>query len=248
MTKARVNADNVTADIAGVTAGTGITGGGTSGTVTITNDMATTIAAKGDLLAGTANDAYSALTVGANGTVLTAASGETTGLSWAAPAAGSMTLLSTTSLSGTSVTISSIDQTYNHLQIYIEDWQSSDNGGVGFLRVNSNTTSPNYRYHGIIGDKNGSTSTSGSYGTQIVTGPQTVTNGDQNNTIVYDIYFYTSAVKKVGNLYSYYSSDGTQGTVALYQAIFINETSAINSITLLSNATQAGTVKIYGVK
>jgi hypothetical protein len=159
-----------------------------------------------------------------------------------------MTLLSTTSLSGTSTTISSISQSYNHLQIYIEDWQSSDNGGVGFLRVNSNTTSPNYRYHGILGDKNGSTSTNGSYGTQIVTGPQTVTNGDQNNTIVYDIYFYTSAVKKVGNLYSYYSSDGTVGTVALYQAIFINETSAINSITLLSNATQTGTVKIYGVK
>ena len=42
MTKARVNADNVTADIAGVTAGTGITGGGTSGTVTIAIDTATT--------------------------------------------------------------------------------------------------------------------------------------------------------------------------------------------------------------
>jgi hypothetical protein len=85
VTRARTNADNVTADIAGITAGTGITGGGTSGTVTITNDMATTIAAKGDLLAGTANDAYSALTVGANGTVLTAASGQATGLEWAAP-------------------------------------------------------------------------------------------------------------------------------------------------------------------
>jgi hypothetical protein len=41
-TKARVNADNVTADIAGITAGTGITGGGTSGTVTIAIDTATT--------------------------------------------------------------------------------------------------------------------------------------------------------------------------------------------------------------
>jgi hypothetical protein len=42
VTKARVNADNVTADIAGITAGTGITGGGTSGTVTIAIDTATT--------------------------------------------------------------------------------------------------------------------------------------------------------------------------------------------------------------
>jgi hypothetical protein len=85
MTKARTNADNVTADIAGITAGTGITGGGTSGTVTITNDMATTIAAKGDLLAGTANDAYSALSVGSNNLVLTADSAQATGLKWAAP-------------------------------------------------------------------------------------------------------------------------------------------------------------------
>ena len=38
MTKARDNADNWAADITGVTAGTGITGGGTSGTVTVTAD------------------------------------------------------------------------------------------------------------------------------------------------------------------------------------------------------------------
>ena len=38
MTKARVNADNASADIQGVTAGTGLTGGGTSGTVSIAVD------------------------------------------------------------------------------------------------------------------------------------------------------------------------------------------------------------------
>lgn len=43
MTKARVNADNVTADIAGITASTGLTGGGTSGTVTLAIDTATTV-------------------------------------------------------------------------------------------------------------------------------------------------------------------------------------------------------------
>jgi hypothetical protein len=42
VTKARTNADNVTADIAGVTAGTGITGGGTSGTVTLAIDTGVT--------------------------------------------------------------------------------------------------------------------------------------------------------------------------------------------------------------
>ena len=71
-------------DIESVTAGTGISGGGSSGEVTITNSMATAIDAKGDLVVGTGADTFSKLGVGANGTVLTAASGQATGLQWAA--------------------------------------------------------------------------------------------------------------------------------------------------------------------
>lgn len=71
-------------DIAGVTAGIGISGGGTSGTVTITNDMATTIDAKGDLIGGTGADTYARLAVGTNGQVLTADSTASTGMKWAA--------------------------------------------------------------------------------------------------------------------------------------------------------------------
>jgi hypothetical protein len=74
-------------DITGVTAGTGISGGGTSGTVTVTNSMATAIDAKGDLIAGTAADTFDRLAVGANDTVLTADSTAATGLKWAAAAA-----------------------------------------------------------------------------------------------------------------------------------------------------------------
>ena len=81
-------ASGATGDIEGVTAGTGISGGGTSGTVTITNSMATAIDAKGDLVPGTGADTFSRLAVGANGTVLTADSAEATGLKWAAPASG----------------------------------------------------------------------------------------------------------------------------------------------------------------
>lgn len=75
-------------DIEGVTAGTGISGGGTSGTVTITNSMATAIDAKGDLVVGTGADTFSRLAVGTNGHTLVADSAETTGLKWAAPGGG----------------------------------------------------------------------------------------------------------------------------------------------------------------
>jgi hypothetical protein len=76
-------------DISGVTAGTGISGGGTSGDVTITNSMATAIDAKGDLVAGTGADAFARLGVGTNGQVLTADSTAATGLAWATASSSS---------------------------------------------------------------------------------------------------------------------------------------------------------------
>ena len=81
------------ADIEGVTAGTGLTGGGTSGTVTLALDSAAVIAptivdAKGDIIAASADNTPARLAVGTNGQVLTAASGEATGLQWATPTPG----------------------------------------------------------------------------------------------------------------------------------------------------------------
>ena len=73
---------NDVGDITAVTAGTGISGGGTSGAVTITNSMATAIDAKGDLVVGTGADTFSRLAVGTNDYFLQAASGEATGQKW----------------------------------------------------------------------------------------------------------------------------------------------------------------------
>jgi hypothetical protein len=73
-------------DITGVTAGTGISGGGTSGTVTVTNSMATAITTAGDLIKGTGSGTFDRLGIGSTGQVLTVAAGAP---SWATPAGGS---------------------------------------------------------------------------------------------------------------------------------------------------------------
>lgn len=128
-----------TGDITGVAAGTGISGGGTSGDVTITNSMATAIDAKGDLIAGTGADAFARVAVGTNGQVLTADSGASTGVSWASPASGSYTQLATGSLTGSTVTISSISSSYKDLVLVINN-MSLSNSDEFTIQLNGQTS------------------------------------------------------------------------------------------------------------
>jgi hypothetical protein len=146
MTKARTLADNFAADINGITAGTGITGGGTSGTVTVTNSMATAIDAKGDLVVGTGADTFSRLAVASTaGYLLSVDSGETTGLKWAAPASGGETLISTTTLTGSSVLLDNIPSTYNDLKLIIRDYlPASDNYSLR-MRYNDDANANRHR-------------------------------------------------------------------------------------------------------
>ena len=105
-------ASGATGDIEGVTAGVGISGGGTSGTVTITNDMATTITASGDILIGTGNGTYDNLPIGTTGQVLTA---DTTvspyKVKWATAAGGGKVLQVVSSTTTTQTTIASTSLT-----------------------------------------------------------------------------------------------------------------------------------------
>jgi hypothetical protein len=141
---------NDVGDITAVTAGTGISGGGTSGAVTITNSMATEITAKGDLIVGTGSATFDNLSAGANGRALVADSTAATGLAYSsnAPLAG-LSLLSTTTLTGAStITVSGISNK-SLLQIVIVDASSVNGNTTIGIRYNGDSTSGRYVYAGL---------------------------------------------------------------------------------------------------
>jgi hypothetical protein len=143
-------ASGATGDIEGVTAGIGISGGGTSGTVTVTNSMATAIDAKGDLVAGTGADTFAKLTVGANNTVLTADSAEATGLKWAAAAGGgaNWSLLNAggTALTGAqTITVSGISGK-DKIMVLFKSASTGSASSEMSLQLNTDTGSNYYRF------------------------------------------------------------------------------------------------------
>jgi hypothetical protein len=232
-------ASGATGDIEGVTAGVGISGGGTSGTVTVTNSMATAIDAKGDLVPGTGADTFSRLAVGANGTVLTADSAEATGLKWAAASAGGMTLLSTTTLSGTTTTVSSINQTYTDLMIIINNpYQTTGNS----MYARPNNVSSIGRLTGTRGN-----SIDTDYQDEIQTMPLG-TGSDVLNTTVILINQYANSTYSKPTTY-YGASRSSYGYVYQYGGV-LSIAAAITSMSFTANAGSfsGGQVLIYGVK
>jgi hypothetical protein len=166
--------NNDTGDITGVTAGTGISGGGTSGTVTVTNSMATEITAKGDLIVGTGNATFDNLPVGSNAQILVADSAEATGLKWATPAAAAsgLTLIQRSTFSGVANTGTTFDNiftsTYKTYLVVVEEITAV---------TYSNALQVQFRYAGPT------TQTTGYYGNaiQLVYTSATVANTGTNN-------------------------------------------------------------------
>jgi hypothetical protein len=235
-------------DITAVTAGTGISGGGTSGDVTVTNSMATALTTKGDLTPATGSAAFARLGVGANDTVLTADSTAATGLKWATPAAGGMTLLSTTTLSGASTTVSSISQSYQDLYIIIDGVTNSTANGQ--FRVNPNaSTSAGYQAQiERYGSSNDATSGVSAGYIQLAGSSQPSLRTDATNVWYLQIRNYAAGTLKPFSFTSWFIPPSStmliegQGTLVLGAAI----TSLV-----FANAGgnwAGGTVKIWGVK
>ena len=245
-------ASGATGDIEGVTAGIGISGGGTSGTVTVTNSMATAIDAKGDLVAGTGADAFSRLGVGANNTVLTADSAEATGLKWATPAGGGgLTLIASGTLSSTSVVVSSIPGTYKHLMVsvYAATWDTAnDTMAVTYNSVTTNYTKSIYGHNGTTAANEGQiASTCWSLNDGALDWTRTG-GANHANWTIYDYTNTTGVINASGNA----SYVNTGGGYSKTMATLSNQATAaaITSLTLRLEGNRnmtAGSYKVYGV-
>lgn len=202
--------------------------------------------AKGDLITATAADTPARLAVGANDTILTADSTTATGLKWATPSAGGLTLLSTTTLTGSSVVVSSINQTYTNLYILITDVDFSINDYM-IIRPNSATSGLNN-----VGYSSANTSGVTRSSAWNTTQARNVVSTAVEGTVALNIYNYASSTEfKVAQIISSFN-DNTSGGFAVYNTIGAYEsTSAITSIQFRCDGAgsfDAGTVKIYGVK
>jgi hypothetical protein len=276
-------------DITGVTASSPLTGGGTSGAVTVgIQDALTTqkgavqlsdststtssilaatptavksaydlanaavaksiVDAKGDLIAATAADTVSRLAVGANGTVLTADSAEATGMKWAAGSAGALTLISSTTFSGSSAhNVNDVfSTTYQNYLVQINmDAPSATGYNQLRLRVSgADDTTSNYFWSGVYNVSNATTpageggssqsSFTYSYVESAGTAQMTLNICNPFETKV-TTYTNTSA-----------RTTGTQ-SVLYYNGGAFNTTTSFTGFTLFpASGTITGKVRVYG--
>jgi hypothetical protein len=206
---------------------------------------ATVIDAKGDLLAGTAADTLSRIAIGANNTILTADSAEATGMKWAAAAAGGMTLISTTALTGASIVLTSIPATYKDLVLVIRNFLPAIDGYGPKLLLNGSTGN-NY-----LTKVSNTASSSNNFAATMPFGENNQDNAVTQAFHRVQIYDYANGVTwKILDMKTAINNATTDTNVQMSDSMGVyNVVTAINSITILSQngILNSGSALLYGV-
>ncbi len=202
----------------------------------------TPLTTKGDVFTFSTVDAR--LGVGANGTVLTADSAETTGLKWVAPTSGSMTLLTSGTLSGASVTTASLSASYEDLRIVFRNIRPDTDAAYFLFRFNSDSNT-RYSY------SNGNTGVM-TFGETYMSFNPAIDNGASTATAVLIVpdYANTATWKQCyWNSLTNNSTTPTSGDINRGTGVY-NQTSAISSLTFLMSTGNftSGNYYVYGVK
>jgi hypothetical protein len=202
----------------------------------------TPLTTKGDVFTFSTVDAR--LGVGANGTVLTADSAETTGLKWVAPTSGSMTLLDSGTLSGASVTTASLSASYQDLRIVFRNIRPATDASFFIFRFNADSNT-RYSY------SNGNTGVM-TFGETYMSFNPAIDNGASTATAVLIVpdYANTATWKQCyWNTLTNNSTTPTSGDINRGTGVY-NQTSAISSLTFLMSTGNftSGDYYVYGVK
>jgi hypothetical protein len=182
------------------------------------------------------------LGIGTSGQVLTVASGVP---SWATSSSGGMTLISTTSLTGTSVTLSSIPQTYNNLFVLIKNFYSNTANRKMVMKPNGTSSIANFTYNTYSGS---GTNSFGGNGEDLITLQVAEYSEAVRNNFVMNIYNYTDTV--AGKVFDWKGTMQDNSLIFNYGGTFTTA-SAITSLVFTLNNTgnfDGGTVLLYGVK
>jgi hypothetical protein len=183
------------------------------------------------------------LGIGTTGQVLTVAGGVP---SWATPSSGSLTLLSTTTLSGATTTISGISGSYNNLLMFI--YGVTNATASSRFNVTPNNVANAYFVNNATGTalnlNNGDIELSGTGGTN---GPL-LTDADNVWTVQIDNYASSTARKSFQVYGQYMNAASTRR--AFFSNGGLTATTAITSLVFYNNGgdLSTGTVLLYGVK
>jgi len=208
----------------------------------MTNPMTTT----GDTIYSSSGSTPARLGIGSTGQVLTVAGGVP---SWATPAGGGggMTLLSTTTLSGTSTTISSISGSYTNLAIYIYGMTFNTTGAFPSMRPNNAQQMSNIRHIGF-GTTDVATQSATGVGFNLEYNSYSQSSGNNSHFITIANYASTSDYKPISGYGSW--DTGTANERHINSGSLITD-SAITSLVIITGTAatfSAGTVLVYGVK
>jgi len=187
-----------------------------------------------------------ALPIGTAGQVLSVNSGATAP-EWVTAASGGMTLISTTTLTGASVALTSIPTTYNDLIMVFRNVKPSVNAAQVIISFNQDTASNRHWYISDPGN-NTNVAFNNTIFAPSINGSSTTANG--NARILFPDYANTTTWKMAWSLAS--SSNGTTpANFNMYESIALyNQTAALTSFAISPNSGNftSGEVLLYGVK
>ena len=199
-----------------------------------------TVTTAEDLIVADGASSVTRLGVGTDDQVLSVVAGE---VAWADASGGGQELISTTSLSGASVTLSSIPQTYNSLLLIIRNYLPANTSKELSIQING-VTSSSYTY-----SDNSAELTFNQTKIRASGGANNSTSSSLNSIEFID--YTNSTTYKIARIYGFNTDHADSSKAEMWRKDgATNQTDSITSIKILADSGDitSGTALLYGVK